>query len=766
MSLAELSCSTASNDRKWKFSSHAETQKKNNYDPSRVCWSYGHCKADGSVSEGGKTWFVTSSSFLEVIYRPRREAFQFYTNRTRTIGGKAISAATCGGRLNGNYRKQNEDFFADNSALPGKSDLQSQAKLRYSGLQKEMYTQRDVVNIEYIDNIDIGKPETSTKSKLADASISLETAWKGVKIYLKVHERHLAGHQTVSKEAKHLSTSVDHHAVDTEEIGERKGGSILGKEGISTGSDSGGSEESGVELGEKQASTTPLLQKGAKGSYSGGQKNGNKVPGNDIIVVTFALPVWHEGPIGSNPRPSLLWKVDFPLDPSISLEHFTVLNGSVTHALEPKYATDKNPSHIYINGWQSWSFTGSVARGDPQPGSAMPDYLSRAFNHGGSCPRKVSASRTWLRKEKGSNELVRLGKGYNILSSAPQYYKSDMYTALSYNELFHTGREDHMLDENNSSCIILGWISQRKQFGMIGVNDDMSKVAMHCSCDGVVANVQTPLPTNQFQNRQGSASEDDSSNVRKRIETDWAWCQIIQSSEESNSEEAYDFQDEPLAAYIDFTAQYNGARHHLREPVSTGWCSWYHYYENLDESTLIANFDTLEKLNARGVGFNMCMCDDGYMTAWGDWDSIKPPDKFPSQQKAMNKIAQGMDNRGMRPGVWLAPFAADKHSTLTKKHPEWIIRNDAGVAANSSNCGKFFYGLDATNPAVRDHARKTIERAVNEWGYTVLKLDFLYASCLEGNGKYDLSMVRILYRFFTSPILLGYYSLLPFSSSL
>lgn len=73
---------------------------------------------------------------------------------------------------------------------------------------------------------------------------------------------------------------------------------------------------------------------------------------------------------------------------------------------------------------------------------------------------------------------------------------------------------------------------------------------------------------------------------------------------------------------------------------------------------------------------------------------------------------------------------------------KWIIRNDMGRCANSANCGKFFYGLDATNPAVRKHVYDTIRRAVDEWGFEVLKLDFLYASCLEGNGKYDPTMSR------------------------
>lgn len=115
------------------------------------------------------------------------------------------------------------------------------------------------------------------------------------------------------------------------------------------------------------------------------------------------------------------------------------------------------------------------------------------------------------------------------------------------------------------------------------------------------------------------------------------------------------------------------------------------------------------------------------------------PLQFP---EGMATVSRDISDHGMRPGLWLAPFAADKHSKLAAQNPDWVIRNNAGQVANSSNCGKFFYGLDATNPSVRDYVHHCVSRAVDTWGFHVLKIDFLYAACLEGNGKYDLSMSR------------------------
>jgi len=126
------------------------------------------------------------------------------------------------------------------------------------------------------------------------------------------------------------------------------------------------------------------------------------------------------------------------------------------------------------------------------------------------------------------------------------------------------------------------------------------------------------------------------------------------------------------------------------------------------------------------------------MMAWGDWDSLKPT-CFRRDWGWFCKILPIVScdwDCGWHP----------LQLTSTVSWPDDIriefIRNYARSIANSSNCGKFFYGLDATNPAVRTHVHTAVQRAVKDWKYTVLKIDFLYATCLEGNVKFDLSMSR------------------------
>ena len=56
----------------------------------------------------------------------------------------------------------------------------------------------------------------------------------------------------------------------------------------------------------------------------------------------------------------------------------------------------------------------------------------------------------------------------------------------------------------------------------------------------------------------------------------------------------------------------------------------------------------------------------------------------------------------MTPGIWMAPFSADKHSSIAKEHMDWVLLDDKHrKPANSGNCGKWFYGYDLSRPEVR-----------------------------------------------------------------
>ena len=440
-------------------------------------------------------------------------------------------------------------------------------------------------------------------------------------------------------------------------------------------------------------------------------------------IITFCIPVAAAGgnaSAGACGDPPLLWKVFIPPIPNypISIQTITILDGQLHTTPTPSTSASQveqqqqKPTHVYINGYQSWSFSGSLIKGQKQPGSALPNTFSKAFNLGGSPPPVAST-------------ILQTDSAYpatNITSSKPFYsqYQSDFFTCITSDGRPVSNSTNilrpssgslrfpyQQLDETGGPALLLGWLSQNEQFGVINVDAQLSQYQMHCSVDGQMLVAD---------------------NVTGPIVTDWAYAQLVHP---------HSYDEEPMAHYLHNVGRYSEVSPLLNGGLLTGWCSWYVYYQNINDRLLRDNVKKLAEMRHH-VPTNVSVVDDGYMTAWGDWDSLKPKD-FPN---GMATVSNDISSRGMRPGLWLAPFGADKNSVVVQQHPEWVICNDSGIAANSSYCGKFFYGLDATNPSVREHVHESIRRAVHDWKYDVLKIDFLYAACLVGNSKYDLSISR------------------------
>ncbi|MBP5288849.1 MAG: alpha-galactosidase [Clostridia bacterium] len=155
----------------------------------------------------------------------------------------------------------------------------------------------------------------------------------------------------------------------------------------------------------------------------------------------------------------------------------------------------------------------------------------------------------------------------------------------------------------------------------------------------------------------------------------------------------------------------------------TGYTSWYNRYQDISQAIIeedLAGFAGLEKKP------DVFQIDDGYESFVGDWLSVDPV-KFP---RGMKEIASQIREAGMLPGLWLAPFAAEKESALAKEHPDWILRDEDGVPPDAGSNWSGCYGLDIYNEEVRDYLKKVFRTVLDEWGYGLVKLDFLYACCM------------------------------------
>ncbi len=157
----------------------------------------------------------------------------------------------------------------------------------------------------------------------------------------------------------------------------------------------------------------------------------------------------------------------------------------------------------------------------------------------------------------------------------------------------------------------------------------------------------------------------------------------------------------------------------------TGWTSWYQYYTDISEEILI---DNLRQLREKHVPIDVFQIDDGYQTSVGDWLSIKP--SFPS---GMKYLADSAREAGFMPGIWLAPFVCSKHSLLYKEHTEWLLKDSSGRPVPAGWIplwGGTAYALDIFHGEVRSYLRSVFATVFEEWGFDLVKLDFLYAAAL------------------------------------
>lgn len=163
-------------------------------------------------------------------------------------------------------------------------------------------------------------------------------------------------------------------------------------------------------------------------------------------------------------------------------------------------------------------------------------------------------------------------------------------------------------------------------------------------------------------------------------------------------------------------------------PYQVGWCSWYHYFDDITEDALRANLAL-----APQFPFDVFQLDDGYQSAIGDW--LTTNDKFPSGLPA---LAEAIARQGFRPGIWLAPFLVAPDSTVATERPEWLakFRGTKPLKAWvnpiwSKADGGYMYALDTTHPEVIAHLEH-VARTLNGMGFTYLKLDFTFAPSFDG----------------------------------
>lgn len=153
-----------------------------------------------------------------------------------------------------------------------------------------------------------------------------------------------------------------------------------------------------------------------------------------------------------------------------------------------------------------------------------------------------------------------------------------------------------------------------------------------------------------------------------------------------------------------------------------GYTSWYNRFTNITEDTIRADLAGCKTLLSPGDLFQI---DDGWEPHVGDW-LASDSEKFPSGMRA---LVDEIHDAGFKAGLWVAPFIAHKDSDVVREHPDWVVKVNGEPWSLGDNWGGFV-GLDIDVPEVLDYVRRVFDRVIREWGFDLLKLDFLYGAAV------------------------------------
>lgn len=168
-----------------------------------------------------------------------------------------------------------------------------------------------------------------------------------------------------------------------------------------------------------------------------------------------------------------------------------------------------------------------------------------------------------------------------------------------------------------------------------------------------------------------------------------------------------------------------------------GFTTWYNYYTNISQKNVLENLYAFQK---HQVPLHFFQIDDGWQTNIGDW-LYTNTQKF---ENGMQWLAQQIKTQGYKAGLWLAPFVCTSSSSIYKNKSQWLLRQKNGkpIHAGYNVLWKsYIYVLDFYNPEVQNYIKLVLNTILYEWGFDMVKLDFLYAVALQAPPQKTTAMV-------------------------
>jgi hypothetical protein len=255
-----------------------------------------------------------------------------------------------------------------------------------------------------------------------------------------------------------------------------------------------------------------------------------------------------------------------------------------------------------------------------------------------------------------------------------------------------------LYDAPSGRSLVGGFLSQNQSLGSVLVTHDASKA--------VTDNVTGRVGISGYHARS-SFSPIRKLDPKKQLASDPFFIDF-----------GWDAPFDSLELFAEHSGIENGVKpRDIKIPIF--WDTWYsHYNDGISEQIVLENLAAAaDKLVPYGL--NTFEIDAGWQNNRGDW---QPNERFP---RGMKFIADGIREKGLMPGIWIAPFLIEKGSSVYTAHPDWALDLDT---YGQSLIPKNVVALDISNPAAREWLRGLVCKLTSEWGFKLLKVDFTYYS--------------------------------------
>jgi hypothetical protein len=174
--------------------------------------------------------------------------------------------------------------------------------------------------------------------------------------------------------------------------------------------------------------------------------------------------------------------------------------------------------------------------------------------------------------------------------------------------------------------------------------------------------------------------------------------------------------------------------------VLNGWCSWFYTLARVSADEVVENAEFAAK-HLKPYGLEYIQVDEGFQRWHGDWEGNE---RFP---KGMKWLADQIKSYGFKAGIWIAPYVVSEPTALFKEHPDWLLHRRDGSLQRVGNWpagaeppadeNPKRYCLDITHPQAAQWLHRLIDTIVNDWGYELIKIDFVAWSILAAEQYHD-----------------------------